>query len=99
MTKKTIEFAPAIRVDTLRLEVDALLQELAWLFKDPDESPDDWLQYVFVSDESRLDDFLSTDSELQELRQRLALPEIKMLDSLCDVAVLFDQSKVLPTIH
>jgi len=99
MSNKKIEFAPAIKVEGLLTEVDELLRQLALLLKDPEESEDDWLDYVFVSDESRISDFLHTESELAEIRERLELPELKMRDLISDAALALRNKKSQRTIQ
>ena len=99
MSDKKIEFASAIRVESLRPEVDGLLRHIARFLKEPNESDDDWLDYVFVSDESSLADFLSEDSELVELRESLVMPELTIQDSICDVALALRGRKSQQTIQ
>jgi hypothetical protein len=93
MSEKKIEFAPAVRVESLRDEVDELLRQIAPLMIEPDESVDDWVNYVFASDESSLGDFLSDDSDLVWLRERLVMPELKLQDSICDVALALSNQR------
>jgi hypothetical protein len=94
-----IVYAAAVRVEALWPEVDELLRQMAHLFKEPNEPEDDWLDYVFVSDESHLADFLSADSELAALRERLAMPELAMRDSICNVALALRGKKNQQTIQ
>jgi hypothetical protein len=93
MSDKKIEFAPAVKVESLRTEVDELLRHIASLLIEPDESVDEWLEYVFVSDESTLADFLPEDTYLVELRERLAMPELTMQDSIYEVALALSGKK------
>ena len=71
MTTRKIVFAEAIRVEEFRPEVNEILRHIAQLLKEPDASEDDWLDCVFVSDESRLADFISKDQELQSFARVL----------------------------
>ena len=79
--------------------MDELLRQIAFLMIEPDESVEDWLDYVFVSDESCLADFLPEDSDLAVLRERLVMPELTMRDSICDVALALRARKSQQTIQ
>jgi len=76
-----------------------LLRAIAGLLKEPEESEDEWLNYVIVTDQSRIADFLHADSELAEVRERLGLPELKMLDFICDAALALRRRKSRRTIQ
>ncbi len=99
MTSKKIVYAATIMVEELRTEVDEILRHIAQLLKEPDESEDDWLGCVFVSDESRIADFISTELELQELRVRLAVPELSRRDFICAIALAIRKKRAPHTVH
>ena len=99
MTTKKIVYAAAVRVEELRPEVNEILRHIAQLLKEPDESEDDWLDCVFVSDESRLADFISNDLELQELRSRLGIPELNRRDLICAMAFALRSRQATRTIQ
>ena len=87
MTKPQLEFASTNRIDRLHKEVSEIMWQIASMMKEPDESEEEWLQYAFVSDESRLLEFLSEESEVIELRNRLKLPTLDWRDFFIDVAL------------
>ena len=66
---------------------------------EPGELEEDWLKYVFVSDESCLGDFLSSHSDLIDLRERLGMPELQMRSSICAVAFALSKKKATQTVH
>ena len=99
LTKKKIEYASTVRIEALRPEVDEILRHVAQLLKEPEESEDDWLDYVFVSDESRLADFISTDLELQELRVHLANPTLERREFICAIALALRKKRAPQTVH
>jgi len=99
MITKKIVYASALRVEELRPEVDEILRHIAQLLKEPGESEDDWLDYVFVSDESRLGDFISTESDLFEFRARLGMPELNKRDAICAIALALRSKQATRTIQ
>ncbi len=98
MSAIKIVCAAAIRVEELRPEVNTVLRYIAQLLKECDESEGDWLDYVFVSDESRLGDFISSDLELQALRSHLAIPELDTRDTICAIAFALRKNRATQTI-
>lgn len=97
---KKIVYAESIRIETLRPEVDEILKQVAQLLKESDESEEDWLAWVFVSDESRLADFTHADSDVRKLQASLDLPELRTRDAICDIALaLRNRKKAMKYIH
>ncbi len=87
MTKPKLEFASTKKIDQLHKEISEIMWQIASMMKEPDESEEEWLQYAFVSDESRLIEFLFEESEVLELRDRLKLPTLDWRDLFIDVAL------------
>ena len=72
--------------------MNELLQHIAAMMKEPEETEDDWLKYCFVSDESSLGDFFLED-ELAELSVRIGISSLRLRDLLCDVAIALHHKK------
>ncbi len=90
---KRITFASTSKIDQFQTEVDELILAIAPFMIEPNEDEQDWADSVFVSDESRLGDFLSQESDLPALSEKLGLPLLERRDLIGTVAELLHQSK------
>ena len=90
---KKIEFASGDKVRHFQSEVDELILEIAAFMVYPGEDVADWATYVFVSDESRSGDFLSSANELKMLEDRLGLPALQRSDFVREVAEMLHQMR------
>jgi len=90
---KTITFASTSKINQFQTEVDELILTIAPFMIGPDEDVQDWASSVFVSDESRLGDFLSHESDLPALSEKLGLPLLQRRDLIGSVAELLHQKK------
>jgi len=90
---KKIEFASGEKVRHFQPEVDELIFEIAAFMVEPGEDVADWASYVFVSDESRLGDFLSSADELKMLGDKLGLPALQRSDFVREVAEMLHQMR------
>ena len=88
---KNISFASTSKIKQFQSEVDTVILAIAPFMIDPDEDPQEWAAYVFVSDESSIGDFLSDESALPSLSQSLHVPLLKSQDLVSDVAEFLHQ--------
>jgi len=86
-----IEFAPSNRVEEYRPEVDQLLLAIAKYMIEEGESPEEWVEFTFVSNESSIGDFLCSEEDLASLAGDLQLHPLGFRESLVDVAVTIRQ--------
>jgi hypothetical protein len=89
---KRIEIASTAKIEEFPKEVESLLRHLAAILKEPEESEEEWLSYAFVSDESRIADFIN-EEELICLRNQIGLPDLAMCDLMCDVALALHDAR------
>ena len=68
-----IKFAPFNRAAEYRTEIDQLLLAIAKYLIEDGESPEEWVDFTFVSNESSLGDFLSSEDDLVSLATDLQL--------------------------
>jgi hypothetical protein len=85
MTKR-IEFASTTRLDLFEDELPQIVRSLATIMKEPEDTEEDWIEYCFISDESRVVEFLYEEAELLKLRALLDLPSLAKDDLFVDVA-------------
>jgi hypothetical protein len=93
LTMKKVVFAANGKIRAYRTEVDELLLAIAVYMIEPGEDDEDWARDAFVSDESRIGDFLSFDPEVKLLSESLGLPQLSRKDFICDVAETLHQRK------
>ena len=91
--KKKIKYAPGERVRKFRVEIDELILAIAPFMIEPDEDIHDWANFVFVSDESSIGDFLYLDDQVRSLSEKLGLPLLQSRDLICEVAEILHQKK------
>ena len=89
---KKVVFAAGRKIRAFRTEVDKLLLMIAVYMVEPGDEVEEWTRNIFVSDESRIGDFLAFDS-VNLLSKTLDLPQLSGKDFICDVAETLHQRK------
>jgi hypothetical protein len=90
---KKIVYAPGNKIRLFQAEVDELILAIAAFMIEPGEDVADWANSVFVSDESRVGDFLYSGFDLGLLAERLGLPPLEHKDLVSDVAETLHQMR------
>jgi len=90
---KKVVFAAGGKIRAFQTEVDELLLSIAVYMIKPGDDVEEWVRDVFVSDESRLGDFLAFDPEVRLLSEGLGLPHLTRKDLICDLAETLCQRK------
>jgi hypothetical protein len=86
-----VKFAPFNRVEEYRAEIDQLLLAITKYMIEEGESPEEWVDFTFVSNESSLGDFLCSEEDLASLAVDLRLHSLGFRDLLVDVAITMRQ--------